>query len=69
MSFLLLVYAGSAMKNTVYSFRPRLVVWQEPDLLSEKMKSSRISTSNTVYYISLRFCTRFLLISAYKVFL
>ena len=50
MSFLLFDYNGSAMKNTVYSFRPRIVVFQEPDLSSEKAKSSRTSNSNTVYY-------------------
>ena len=27
------------MKTTVHSFRPRLVVWQEPDLLSEKKRN------------------------------
>ena len=27
------------MKNPVYSFRARLVVWQALDLLSENMKS------------------------------
>ena len=69
MSFLLFDYIGSAMKNTVYNFRPRLVVWQEPDPLSEKMKSSRTSNSSTFYYISLRLCTRVFLISAYKAFL
>ena len=68
MSFLLFDYTGSAMKNTVYSFRPKIVVLQEPDLSSEKAKSCRTSNTNTVYYISLRFYTRVLLISAYKVF-
>ena len=66
MSFLLFDYIVSAMKNTVLGFRPRLEVWQEPDLLPEKMKSSRTSNSSMVYYISLRFCTRVLLISACK---
>ena len=69
MSFLLFDYTGSAMKNTVYSFRPRLVVLQESDLWSEKIKSSRTFNSNTVYYISVRFCTRVFFISVYKVFL
>ena len=41
MSFLLFDYTVSAMKNTVYGFRPRFAVWQEPDLLTEKIKSSR----------------------------
>ena len=32
MSFLLFDYAVSTMKNTVYGFRLRFAVWQEPDL-------------------------------------
>ena len=36
MSFILFDYTVSAMKNAVYSFRPRFTVWQEPDLLFEK---------------------------------
>ena len=32
MSFLLSDYAVSSMKNTVYGFRLRFAVWQEPDL-------------------------------------
>ena len=40
MSFLFCDYTGSAMKNTVYGFRSRLVVSQEPDLLFGKTKSS-----------------------------
>ena len=51
MSFLLFHYAGSATKNTVYSFRSRLVVSQEPDLLFEKTKSSRTSSSHGFLYI------------------
>ena len=69
MSFLMSDYSASAMKNTAYSFRPRFVVSQEPDFLSEKTKSSRTSDSNTFYYISLRFYTHVLLIIGYKVFL
>ena len=49
-SFLLFNYTGSAMKNHVYSFRPRLVVSQEPDLLSEKTKSFRTSSSHGLLY-------------------
>ena len=36
MSFLLFDYTASAMTNAVYSFRPRFVISQEPDFLSEK---------------------------------
>ena len=68
MSFLLFDYTGSAMKNTVYSFNSSLLVLQEPDLLFEKAKSSGTSNSHG-FYISLRFCTRVLLISTYKGFL
>ena len=50
MSFLLLHRTGSAMKNTVYSFRARLVVLQEPDLMFEKTKSSRTSNSHGLLY-------------------
>ena len=32
MSFSLFNYLGTAMKITVYSFRPRLVVWQDQQL-------------------------------------
>ena len=49
-SFLLFYYTGSAMKNHVYSFRPRLVVLQEPDFLSEKTKSFRNSDSPGLLY-------------------
>ena len=38
------------MKNTVYSFRSRLVVLQEPDLFFEKTKSSRTSNSDGFLY-------------------
>ena len=41
MAFLLFDYTSSAMKNTVYNFRLRHVVWEEPDLLSKKKTSSR----------------------------
>ena len=57
MSFLLFDYTGSAMKNHVYSSRRRLAVSQEPDLLSEKTKSSRTSNSHGLFSF-LRFCTR-----------
>ena len=50
MSFLLFDYTCSAMKNTVYSFRSRLIVSQEPDLLFEKMKSSRTYNSHGGLY-------------------
>ena len=50
MSFLLFDYTSSAMKNTVYSFRSRFVVLQEPDLLFEKTKSSRTSNSHGFLY-------------------
>ena len=47
------------MKNTVYSFRSRLVVLQEPDLFFEKMKSSRTSISHGFLYFfeSLHTCS------------
>ena len=47
------------MKNTVYSFRSRLVVLQEPDLFFEKMKSSRTSNSHGFLYFfeSLHTCS------------
>ena len=61
MSFLLFDYTVSAMKNTVYGFRPGFVVWQEPDLLSEKMKSSR--SSNIAHVFSLPVPTKFFLFS------
>ena len=47
------------MKNTVYSFRSRLVVLQEPDLFFEKTKSSRTSNSHGFLYFfeSLHTCS------------
>ena len=36
MSVLLFDYTGSAIKNTVNNFRPKPVVSQKTDLLSEK---------------------------------
>ena len=38
------------MKNTVYSFRSRLVVLQEPDLLFGKIKSFKTSNSHGFLY-------------------
>ena len=49
-SFLLFNYTGSAMKNYVYSFKPGLVVSQEPDLSSEKRKSFRTSNCHGLLY-------------------
>ena len=43
MSFLLFHYAVSAMQNTVYVLDQDSQFFAEPDLLSEKMKSSRSS--------------------------
>ena len=47
------------MKNTVYNFRSRLVVLQEPDLFFEKTKSSRTSNSHGFLYFfeSLHTCS------------
>ena len=50
MSLLLFDYTGSAMKDALYSFRSRLVVSQEPDLLFEKTKSSRTSNPHGFLY-------------------
>ena len=60
-SFSLFNYIGSAMKNHVYSFRARLVVSQESDLLSEKTKSSRSSNSHGLLYFFeiLQTCSHF----------
>ena len=58
MSFLLFDYAVSAMKNAMYGFRPKVAVWQEPDPLSEKVKSCR--SSNIAHVFSLSVPTKFL---------
>ena len=48
MSFVSFDYAASAKKKTVYSFRPKLAVWQVSDHFSEKMKYARISSNARV---------------------
>ena len=54
MSFLLFAYTVSAVKDTVLD--KRHAIWQEPDLLSEKMKSG---SSNIAYVFSLSVPTKF----------
>ena len=68
MSFLLFDYTGSAMKDAVYSFRSRLVV-SKNHIFCLKKRNLPGPPILTVFYISLRFCTRVRLINAYKVFL
>ena len=52
MSFLLFHYAVSAMQNTVYVLDQDSQFFAEPDLLSEKMKSSRSSNIAHVFSLS-----------------
>ena len=51
------------MQNTIQKFRQISIVFEEPDILSEKLKTLTSSNYPTVQYFLLKLRSRFLLIS------
>lgn len=51
----LYLITASAMKNTVFNFRLKLLAKQKPDLFLEKFKTFRSSNSSKVYNFYLKF--------------
>ena len=54
------------MQNTIQKFRQSSIVFEEPGILSENLKTLTSSNYHTVQYLSMNLRTGFLLINVYK---
>ena len=54
------------MQNAIQKFRQNSIVFEEPGILSENLKTLTSSNYPTVQYFLLKLRTRFLLASVYK---